>query len=184
MLLAVAVALGFAVSPAGAAHPAKHAFQPIKRRPAPSPRPTGADSCSGVILTPASDLQAAIKARPTGATFCLQSGTYYLANSIQTRSYDRFIGQGGVIFDGRGKVAMGLSGYGGTAGDVHVTVENMVFRHFTGPAVRLGWYSYVGHNEMYDNQIGVSINSHSTLDSNYIHSNYQYGITGGPGREC
>ena len=139
--------------------------------------------CSGVSLTPASDLQAAINARPNGTTFCLQPGIYYLTKSIQTRSYDRFIGQAGVIFDGQGKVDKGLWGYGGDAGEVHVTVKNIVFQHFTVAAVRLGWYSYVAHNEMRDNQIGAWVNSHSALDANYIHDNSQYGITGGPGKD-
>jgi parallel beta-helix repeat protein len=150
---------------------------------APESPQLGRNSCSGVVLTPASDLQVVIDAWPEGATFCLQAGTYYLSNSVQTHSYDHFVGQPGVIFDGQGTVESGFWGYGGTAGEPHVTVENIIFQHFTGTAVRLGWYSYVGHNEMRDNRIGVSINSYSELANNYIHNNYQYGVVGGPGRD-
>jgi parallel beta-helix repeat protein len=136
--------------------------------------------CHGVRVSPGTNLQAAVDAHPNGTIFCLQPGTYYLTSSVALARYDRFIGRPGVIFDGRDRVAQALWGHGGSAGQVHVTVRNIVFQHFSGTAVALGWYANVAHNEMRGNQIGVSVNGYSTLDGNYIHDNYQYGIVGGP----
>src|SRR5438132_6842779 len=39
--------------------------------PTPSPSPTG---CTGVVLSPSSDLQEAIDSAPSATTFCLQPG--------------------------------------------------------------------------------------------------------------
>jgi len=138
-------------------------------------------ACTGVSVTPATDLQAAVNANPDGTTFCFQPGTYKLRGSVLTKSYDTFMGQSGVVVDGRARLANAFWGNSGAAGEVHVTVQSMIIQHFTGAAVALGWYGYVGHDELRLNQIGVTINSYSTLDSNYIHDNYQFGITGGPG---
>src|SRR5690348_13661033 len=86
-------------------------------------------ACSGVTVTPATDLQAAVNAKPNATTFCLQPGTYNLKGSVLTKSYDRFIGQSGVIVDGQGKLANAFWGHSGSAGQVHVTVQNMVIQH-------------------------------------------------------
>jgi parallel beta-helix repeat protein len=140
----------------------------------------GGASCTGFAVGPATDLQAAVNSNPTGTTFCLQPGTYYPTSAVLTRSYDSFIGQPGVVLDGQGKVDKALWSYGGSSGQTNVSVQGIIFQHFTGSTLALGWYAYVGHNEMRDNQIGITINSYSTVDSNYIHDNYQYGINGGP----
>jgi len=143
--------------------------------------PQPQQGCTGIVVTPQTNLQAVVNSNPTGTTFCLQPGTYSLSAPVETPSYDSFIGTAGVVMDGGGVAAHALHGYGGSSGQTNVTVEYITFQHFTDAAVALGWYAYVGHNEMADNQVGVSINSYSTLDDNYIHDNYQYGVVGGPG---
>ena len=108
-----------------------------------------------------------------------EAGNVLSAKDIKPRSYDRFIGQPGVIIDGQAKVDKGLWGWDGVVGEVHVSVEGIVFRNFIQSAVALGWYARVANNELYNNGTGVELTSYSELDKNYIHDNRQYGLTGG-----
>jgi parallel beta-helix repeat protein len=143
-----------------------------------------APNCIGVtVLTSTPDLQAVVNAYPEGTTFCFKAGTYRLAGPVLAKSRDRFIGQSGTILDGGGTVARAIWGYGGPTGQSNVVVQGLALANFTDSAIVTGWYWTVSHNDIHDSQIGVTINSYSTLDSNYIHDNRQYGLTGGPGAD-
>ena len=124
-----------------------------------------------------------VNAQPEGTTFCFQAGTYRLAGPVLAKSRDRFLGQPGTVLDGQGTVTRGIWGYVGPAGQGNVAVQGMTFVNFTDTALQMGWYWTVSQNEMRDNQIGVVVNSYSTLDGNYIHDNRRYGIAGGPGAD-
>ena len=145
---------------------------------------SAASSCSGVTVpSTTTDLQAVVNAQPEGTTFCFQAGTYRLAGPVLAKSRDRFLGQPGTVLDGQGTVTRGIWGYVGPAGQGNVAVQGITFVNFTDTALQMGWYWTVSQNEMRDNQIGVVVNSYSTLDGNYIHDNRQYGIAGGPGAD-
>ncbi|MEO8104483.1 MAG: right-handed parallel beta-helix repeat-containing protein [Betaproteobacteria bacterium] len=140
-----------------------------------------ASSCTGVTVQPTTlDLQALVNAHPEGTIFCLQPGTYRPTSSVLARSGDSFVGQPGVILDGRSTLDRGIYGFGGSTGQSHVTVQGLTLINYTGAAISMGWYWTVSHNELHHNRIGVTGNSYGMVDGNSIHDNQQYGITGGP----
>lgn len=62
--------------------------------------PASSSSCSGIAVSPASDLQGLIDAYGPGTTFCLQAGVYRLSGPIVPKSYDRLIGEPGAVLNG------------------------------------------------------------------------------------
>jgi parallel beta-helix repeat protein len=63
----------------------------------PPTTPTGStptSPCSGVVVTPGQDIQAAIDNNPSGATICLQPGTYRLSSALSPRDGDTLDGAG------------------------------------------------------------------------------------------
>jgi parallel beta-helix repeat protein len=137
-------------------------------------------SCTGTTVTPEDNLQALINHQEPGATFCLTKGTYEPPTAINLKNGDSVIGaENGVVFDGGEEVKTGLIGWGSENG-AYCLIENIVFKGFTGTAVRLEQHGTLSHIESTDNATGVSLNIASTLDHSYIHDNTRYGITGGP----
>lgn len=78
---------------------------PAIAEPAASPDPLPVSGpapwdCTGVKMTPGSDLQAAIRAHPEGTTFCLEAGMYRLASPLLPKARDSLIGQPGTVLNG------------------------------------------------------------------------------------
>jgi hypothetical protein len=140
-----------------------------------------ASNCDGVTVpSTTTNLQGVVNAYPEGTTFCFQPGNYWLDRPVTAKSGDRFIGQSGATLDGQNAVTRGIWGYGGSNGQNNVTVQGLTFVNFTDAAIVTGWSWTVSQNDIHDSRIGVIINSYSTLDSNYLHDNWQYGLSGGP----
>jgi parallel beta-helix repeat protein len=143
-----------------------------------------ASGCSGVTVpSTTTDVQAVVSAYPEGTTFCFQPVTYRLAGPVLARSGDRFVGQPGTVLDGQNTVAKGIWGYGGLSGQSGVTVQGLTLANFTDTAVVTGWSWTVQQNDIHHSLVGVAVNSNTTLDSNYIHDNRRYGVSGGPGTD-
>ena len=68
--------------------------------PIPRPAPSGDVACDGVVVQPGTDIQAAIDARPTGATFCLMPGVHRLLRGLRPKEDQRFIGEPGAVVSG------------------------------------------------------------------------------------
>jgi parallel beta-helix repeat protein len=64
-----------------------------------APSPSGG-SCTGVTLTPASDLQAAFDAASEGTTFCLAPGVYRLTQAARPKSGSVIWGMPGAVLNG------------------------------------------------------------------------------------
>jgi hypothetical protein len=61
--------------------------------------PSGS-ACSGVSISPGTDIASIVKAFPIGTTFCVQAGTYRLLTEIIVKSGDILIGEPGAILNG------------------------------------------------------------------------------------
>ncbi len=71
------------------------AVWPLAAAPAASPA-----ACSGVQLTPASNLSAVVGQHTDGTTYCLAAGVYRVTAPIAAGAGDRFVGAPGAIVDG------------------------------------------------------------------------------------
>jgi parallel beta-helix repeat protein len=142
-----------------------------------------ATSCTGVTISPGASIQNAVNSKPSGTTFCLQTGTYRLSSGVLAKSYDRFIGQPGTVLDGQGVASQGLWGNGGTTGQRSVTVQGILFKGFTFEAVHAGYNWTITNNELSYSEIGVRVGTGTVLQDNYIHDNTQFGIAGGPAND-
>jgi parallel beta-helix repeat protein len=140
--------------------------------------------CSGVNVSPSSDLQAVVNSKPTGTTFCLGPGTYSVTGTgVLVRSNDTLIGQPGTILDGGGSATYGVYGYGTDAGQKNVTIKGLTLRNFASQAIKAGWGWTMEGNDIGNSVKGVSLSTGSVLRGNYIHDNARYGIVGGWGRD-
>lgn len=68
--------------------------------PIPRPAPSGDAACDGVVVQPGTDIQAAIDAHPSGATFCLMPGVHRLLRGLRPKEDQRFIGEPGAVVSG------------------------------------------------------------------------------------
>jgi Right handed beta helix region len=64
--------------------------------------PAGAQNCSGVQLTPSSNVQNALDSNATGTTFCFANGTYRITTPWNPKNYQilKAVNQGGAILKG------------------------------------------------------------------------------------
>jgi parallel beta helix pectate lyase-like protein len=135
--------------------------------------------CKGVALTPASNVQNAINARPSGTTFCFAPGTYRLSTPITPRSSDVLWGATGAVLAGSGVSAQAVRGIG----TYHkgVTLRGFTIQGFTGTTgvVSLGRSWLVEANSIVDNKgIGLRIQTGAMVRGNSILRNGQFGLSG------
>ena len=111
-------------------------------------------SCSGVSVSPSSNVQNVLNAYGTGTTFCFQPGTYVLTGFIVPKSYDRLISvvPRGAVFTGLDTYNAGVHGYGGSTGQHDVLFQGFVVTHMansmsTSPNAALSAGDNSGHGE-------------------------------------
>jgi parallel beta-helix repeat protein len=91
------------------------------------PAPT---ACSGVALSPSSDLQGAINSAPSGTTFCFAAGTYR-ASSLAPKAGDVLDGGNRrTVLDGGGTIQYAVVG---SAVSPNVTVKGFTVQHYNNP---------------------------------------------------
>ncbi len=66
----------------------------------PTTTPTDQPACTGVRLSPGSDIQAALNANSTGSSFCLGAGTHRLRAPLTPRRGQKISGEAGAILSG------------------------------------------------------------------------------------
>jgi parallel beta-helix repeat protein len=148
-------------------------------------------SCTGVSVTPGQFTQTFVNSYPNGTTFCLKSGTHYIATSILAKSNDIYWGESGTILDfanaslsGQGGFVYCFYGYGGTTGQQYVTVKNLAIRNCApsspGAALKLGWNWTVDKVDVSNSYDGVHVSNNAVIRNSYLHHNNQYGLAGGP----
>jgi parallel beta-helix repeat protein len=149
-----------------------------------------ATTCSGVSVSPSSNVQSVLNAYGQGTTFCFQPGTYVLTGFVVPKSFDRLISvvPRGAVFTGLDTYNAGVHGYGGSTGQHDVLFQGFVVSHMvnsmsTSPnaALSAGDNWDMENNEVaYNAQIGVGLNSGDVLNGSFVHHNGRYGFDGGP----
>ena len=139
--------------------------------------PVATQTCTGVVLHPGADLQAAVDAKPAGTVFCLAAGTYR-GQSVFPKDNDRFVGLYGAVLDGEG---MHPHAFSGTA--VGVVIRNLKITRYAAPAQDSpvhgddGRRWTVEHNEIsYNGGAGLDLGDGMRAIGNDIHHNLQIGV--------
>jgi parallel beta-helix repeat protein len=148
------------------------------------PNPTSA--CTGIRLTIASDVQAAINNAPPGTTFCFSPGTYDVS-SIVPKSGDVLDGGGQrAVLDGNNSAPYAVYGDSTSHGPSQVTVKGFVIEHFKTPLQRGAIQDYNGpgwtiqNNHITKNAAaGVATGNNVRVLNNLIDHNAQEGFSAG-----
>ena len=146
-------------------------------------------TCSGVNVSPSTDLQAAFDSAPEGTTFCFSPGTYVLTQHVVPRNYDRLIS-----VTRRAAVLTGQGVYNGGFGVARespppprdVLIQGFVIERFMNPwddfprtPVHAGANWTILDNEIrFNKQAGVDVGTGMVLRGNSIHDNGRSGFVG------
>jgi parallel beta-helix repeat protein len=151
---------------------------------------TATVSCTGVAVSPSSNVQNVLNSYGTGTTFCFQPGTYVLTGFVVPKSYDRLISvvPRGAVLTGKDTYNAGVHGYGGPTGQHDVLFQGFVVSHMANSmssspnaAVAAGDNWDIENVEVsYNAQIGVGLNNRNVLNGSFVHHNGRYGFDGGP----
>jgi parallel beta-helix repeat protein len=138
--------------------------------PNPGPPPATASpspACTGMALTSASNVQAAISTAPPGTTFCFDAGIYHVS-SLAPKSGDVLDGGAGrAILDGGHEAAYAVDGDSASVGPSGVTIRGFVIQDFSTPPQRGAIQDYNGPGWI--------------IEDNHITKNAAAGIATGDG---
>jgi hypothetical protein len=140
-------------------------------------------SCAGVSVTPASGINNAINAYPTGTTFCLAAGTYNEAVSPKTGDILWGAGIGQTIIDSGNTKTIGIEGFTNVA--QNVTVKFLTVRNYTQYGIRAnaamptvdGWLvdtvevASIGSSSS-GTGFGIWLGGNMTVQNSLIHDNW------------
>lgn len=150
----------------------------------PSSPVSPASACTGTILTPASNVQAAINNASPGTTFCFRRGIYQVSSLIPKTGDVLDGGHWGAVLAGDNTASCAI--YGGSAlnGPSDVTVRGFVVHNFKTPLQRGAIQDYNGPGWIIqDNHItqnaaaGVATGSNVRVLGNLIDHNGQEGFS-------
>ena len=103
--------------------------------------------CSGVAVTPGSNIQKLINSTAAGSTFCFQPGTYANASQLEPKSHDVFDGdRQQAVLDGGNHYSFAFYGDTNSTGPSGVTIENFKIQHYATPLQRGAIQDYNGPN--------------------------------------
>ncbi|MGZ5385447.1 MAG: right-handed parallel beta-helix repeat-containing protein, partial [Acidimicrobiia bacterium] len=158
--------------------------------PASSPTPSAIPppaTCSGVQVTPTSNLQGLVDANPPRTTFCFANGLYRLTDTIRTR--DRFPTldlRAGAVIDGQNGSFIGIDGPDAPVGQPGTIILGGVFQRF-GNSNAPSWITpmilrrggLIDGTEFRENyNVGLMIQgSNSRVSHANVHHNGRYGLT-------
>jgi parallel beta-helix repeat protein len=150
----------------------------------PTSPPSRSQPCTGHVVTPASDVQAAINDAAPGTTFCFRPGTYHVSALIP-KSGDVLNGDGQrAILDGGNSAAYAIYGDSASQGPSNVTVQGFVIRDFNTPLQQGAIQDYNGPRWIIEgNQItgnaaaGVATGDKVQVLGNLIDHNGQEGFS-------
>jgi Right handed beta helix region len=175
----------------------------------PTPSPAGPKSgitcpAGAINISPGTNIQTVVNARPGGTTFCLKAGIHPIRSSITPKTGNTFVGEYGAILDGTGWTTTDLTqaAFRAQNQDINdVTIRNLVIRRMPQRGIHAyssGWcdtdrhtcnFSTAGadrwtieHNEIAENITGVNVPSGAIVRRNYIHHNVGPSSATGAGR--
>jgi parallel beta-helix repeat protein len=137
ILAAAALVLGIVIAESGVTGTTRIHPLPLGDCTASSATPSAAAGsacgCSGVPVTPSSNLQGLINSSPAGTTFCFASGTYN-GVSLVPRSNDVFDGNGqGAVLDGGHSARYAFDGDSSNPAPTGVTIQNFRIENYATP---------------------------------------------------
>lgn len=148
----------------------------------PSPPPASCDVSSAdlkdaVRVSPGDNLAQKVSSNGSGTVFVLKAGVHK-GQSVQPKSGNAFVGEGGAVLDGQGKE------FAFSKGGRNVTVANLEIKNYNtkltygavGPGPS-GW-CVEGNNIHSNAAAGVKVSGDWKVVGNNIHHNDQYGING------
>src|SRR6201996_1812434 len=143
-------------------------------------------ACSGIVLTPANDIQAAINDAPSGTTFCFGEGTYHVSSLVPKAGDVLDGGDQGAVLDGGNSARYAIYGDSTSTGPAKVTIRGFVIQHFKTPLQRGAIQDYNGPDwTIEDNHIpnnaaaGVATGDNVKVLNNLIDHNTQEGFSAG-----
>lgn len=151
--------------------------------PPPTTTTTVSSTCSGVIVSPSTDLQAAINSAGANATLCFSDGTYSIPAILRPKTGQRFVAvnRHKAIIDGGGATNMWMNGDGASG----VEVRGFVVRNFN-VTLEPGWAALkassgwlIVDNDIHSNDgLGLYHGRDARVIGNKIHHNSHVGLGG------
>ena len=148
------------------------------------PRVSAAPVCTGIALTPASNVQAAINNAPPGTTFCFGRGIYRVSSLIPQSRDVLDGGNRSAILDGGNSASFAIYGDLTSPGPSDVTVRGFVIQDFNTPLQRGAVQDYNGPGWIIQNNhitknaaAGVGTGSNVRVLGNLIDHNGQEGFS-------
>jgi nitrous oxidase accessory protein NosD len=140
-------------------------------------------SCSGINVSPSTDLQAAINAGGNNATFCFADGTYFIHTILRPKTGQKFIAvnRHKAVLTGNDSTNMAMNGDGASG----VEVRGFVIRNFN-VTLEPGWAALkassawlVVDNDIHSNYgLGLYHGRDARVLNNKIHHNAHVGLGG------
>jgi parallel beta-helix repeat protein len=112
--------------------------------PSANPLVSAAPACTGTILTPTSNVQAAINNAQPGTTFCFGRGVYRVSSLIPKSGDVLDGGNRAAILDGGNSAPYAIYGDSTSRGPSNVTIRGFVIRNFKTPLQRGAIQDYNG----------------------------------------
>jgi parallel beta-helix repeat protein len=159
---------------------------PLPVRPPPSvSSPAGpAPACTGTVVTPASNVQAAISHAPAGTTFCFGRGIYRVSSLIPKSGDVLDGGDWAAVLAGANSAKYAIYGDSRSRGPSDVTIRGFVIRDFNTPLQRGAIQDFNGRGWIIqDNHItqnaatGVATGNNVRVLDNLIDHNGQEGFS-------
>ena len=174
----VALVLGVAWALVGGQHRPSGSSSSARSRVSPAP------VCTGTVLTPASNVQAAINNAPPDTTFCFDRGIYRVSSIIPKSGDVLDGGDRAAVLVGSNSARYAIYGDSSSHGPSDVTVRGFVIRYFNTPLQRGAIQDYNGPGWIIqDNHItenaaaGVATGDNVRVLGNLIDHNGQEGFS-------
>jgi parallel beta-helix repeat protein len=101
--------------------------------------------CSGVVVTPSSNIQKLIDSHLAGSRFCFQPGTYTNASQLEPQKNDVFDGDGQqAMLDGGNHYQFAFYGDANSTGPAGVIIQNFTIQNYATPLQRGAIQDYNG----------------------------------------
>jgi parallel beta-helix repeat protein len=146
--------------------------------PVVGPQPTITCPVGAVDLSPGTNLQDAVDARPGGTTFCLRAGVHPITSAITPKTGDVFVGEYGAILDGtRWRTAdVTQAAFRAHNQDIDdVTIRNVAIQYMPQRGIHaFPWMSdrwIVEYTEIAGGQVGIQVGNQSVVRHSWIHHN-------------
>ena len=129
-------------------------------------------SCTGVQVSPSSNLQALVDANPQGATFCIRPGVHRFTQSVVPKSGNIFIGEPGAILSGASDITGSFTQSGSAWVASGMTMEGAGNPGWPDPCIGGGTLCLRTNDVYYDDRFLTRVGSLGELSSGEFFFDY------------